>query len=183
MKRGPDRDVRIFLWVVVFYVALLLFFVAAEAKASWNDPRLDAIASHFAGRPVHVECLTRLEANIDQVIMWGAAAYVEGYIDGRGYGLCERLRDMLDGDASRWSAYSLAWAVLALTHETGHLKGHRWSGSEAKTECWAVQHVQAFGRRMGIPALGLLQALVNDLHRSLSPEYRLSTCRIPVPTI
>jgi len=191
MSRGPDRDFRIFAWIVALTLMLLIVF-AHDARASWQDARLNAIASWLAGRPVRVKCLDAQESRSDKVIALGASAYVAGRVDRRGRwwpsrvtvfkdGICQRLWNALEGDASRWSARSLAWAVLVLTHESGHLRAAPWSGSEAETECWAVQHVQAVGRRLGIEALELLQSLVNEQHRMLPGAYQQPGCIVPSP--
>lgn len=190
-KRGSRRDLLALAWIVA--LILLALSLSARAQASWSDKRIDGIASWLAGRPVSVNCLTLEESKSDFTIRMGAAAYVDGWFDAKNrwhpydaavfdHGICERLRDVLDGDASRWSGRSLAWAVLVLTHESGHLMDRRWSRDEAKTECWAVQHVQAVGRRLGITALPLLQYLVNEQHRMLREQYQLPGCVIPGAT-
>lgn len=144
-------------------------------------------------RDVSVRCQTPAESASDVHILLGASAYVPGYLDARGrwhpddytvfaHGLCETLDAIIADDATGYSLDDLAWAVLVLTHESGHLRGHRWSADEAKTECWAIRHVGYVAHRLGIvdeAARRLFVAQAVRIHRSLSAEYRLAGCRLP----
>lgn len=171
--------------------ALLSLILAAPAQAFSTHPELDATASWLAQRPAEVRCYTQEEADQDVALtLFGAAAYVDVTPDGPSEytvfspGLCEKLLSIRDGSwRGRYSLSALAWAVLVLTHESGHLRGWAWWTSEAKTNCWALRHVRYTALRLGASddlSLGIRSWAVY-WYRQQPPEYRLAGCRIPFP--
>lgn len=171
-------------------VAAALLLPAAATGYS-THPSLDEVAGWLAQRPAEVRCLTPAETLTDPVIsFWGASAYVE-IVDDRpsqhtvfGHGLCEKLLALHDGSwQGRYSLSGVAWAVLALTHESGHLRGWAWWKSEAKVNCWALRHVRYTAERLGAsPDLAwAMRSWAFYWYRKQPPEYRLAGCRVPYP--
>lgn len=184
LRRGP-------IVLAVFLVALAAV-PAAFTHTSYRE--IDSVASWLAMREVSVICQTEEESQKDVVIsIWGASAYVDGWFDHRGnwhpsstsvfaHGICEVLLEVRSGYIRDWE--DSAWAILVLTHEAGHLRGHRWSRNEAKTECWAIRHFRYAAQRLGVSDPGALSTLVGfavRVHRGLSPDYRLKGCKLPRP--
>lgn len=172
--------------------ALASLLLAAPAAAYSTHPELDATASWLAQRPVTVRCLTAAEAEADMAIqLFGAAAYVEITPDGGpenytvfDHGLCEKLLAVKDDSwRGRYSLSAIAWAVLVLTHESGHLRGWAWWTSEARTNCWALRHARYVALRLGASddlSYGIRSWAVY-WYRKQPPDYRLAGCRIPFP--
>lgn len=199
-RRGPDRDLSIFLWSVVGCVCvvttiLLLLAPAGQAAAVFTSPpRLNETASWLAQRDVTVQCLTPQETSVDPVIgVYGADAYVEGQRDRNGvwrpfdetvfaYGHCENLLAVVAGDLTGRDASKVAYSILVLTHESGHLRGHDWSEDEAKTENWALRHFVPVAVRLGLSEYQarLLLPWAVEWHRNLNEMYQTPTCRSPV---
>lgn len=89
------------------------------------------------------------------------------------FGLCEAILH-----PEKWTTEETALAVLVLTHESGHLRGHRWSADEAKTECWAIRHFRYVATRLGLDANKLYPHALR-FHLLLPPEYWLYGCVVP----
>lgn len=169
----------------------VLLFLASPAGA-WNSSSVvDQTASWLAQRKVSVYCLTEAEAEADPIIgVYGATAYVPGWRDEAGdwhpfdytvvdYGICETLVSL-----SAYSVEDAAWALLVLTHEAGHLRGHRWSADEAKTECWAIRHVGYVAHHFGVLDADRRRAIVRAavaIHEQLPPVYQMRACKVPNP--
>lgn len=175
-------------------LALACLLLVPPAQGWGKDAFIDETATWLAnGRKVHIRCLTEEESREDTLIgFWGASAYVEGWLDGRGYwhpfrysvfgyGICEPLQALRAGDASAWKVSDIAWALMALTHESGHLRGHRWSEDEALTQAWALRHTRYTAARFGVSgeALVLVMRHVVRWHLKLPQEYRTEACRNP----
>ena len=172
-------------------VAALTF--AAPALSFSSPATLNDLASWLAMRQVSVQCLTPAEADFDLVILWGASAYVQGWFDTRGNwhpgksatfgpGICEALSALQNGRAAKYSVSDLARAILIFTHEAGHLRGHRWSANESKTECWAVRHVGYVAARLGVTNPIARRMLVYEAvqrHLRLPSVYLSSPCQLP----
>lgn len=169
----------------------------ASASATWRSSTVDDVVRWLSMRPAtSARCLTPDEAAADIHIAFGASGYVEGWLDRRGAwhpskttvlapGICEAIEALAAGEADEYTLAELAWAVLVVTHESGHLRGHRWSGDEARTECWAIRHVGYVAARLGVTSIDARRLLVGaavDIHRSeLGAEYQLPTCVLPKP--
>lgn len=182
--------------VLALALACLLFLLAEPAYGWKRYGPLDSTASWLAnGRKVHVRCLTPEESATDWVILSGASAYVEGQEkpwneQGRwrpkrftvfAHGICEALVGLRRANASDYTVEDVAWAVLVLVHESGHLRGHRWSDSEALTQRWALRHYVYAAMRLGVPedAARLLLRYAVTAHRGLPPQYLARGCRKP----
>ena len=174
----------------------LFFALTSPAVAFYDTPGLNGIASKLAGRKVTIHCLTPQESAADPIILWGASAYVEGISDpvtGRwvpfnyavfAYGQCETLTAIAAGDLSGRDFDSAVWAVMVITHESGHLKGKSWSYDEAKTQCWALRHMKSTLWQLGVrdPAVvSFYTAWALDIQKEMPPEYQPAQCRYPVP--
>ena len=173
-------------------VCLLALLLTPSASGWWSSPVVDETTSWLAMRKVSVHCLTAEESALDITIVLGASAYIEGWFDHRGWhpgkyavygvGLCETLDALAAGDVSGLTVEDVAWAVLVLTHEAGHLRGHRWSGDEAKTECWAIRHVGYVAYRLGIvdpAARRLIVGYALRWHARLPAPYKRRGCVLP----
>lgn len=182
---------RLFFFLAVVATALI---AAPSASPFAQNTTIDATASWLAMRPVSIHCLTQEESDEDPTISRGGAAYVIGDTDSNGwhpgdysvfmYGLCEPLIALQAGDLSSYSASDLAWSILVLTHESGHLRGWRWSGSEARTECWAIRHVRYVAQRLGVTDPALLRLIVGyalSYHNAMGYDYQLASCKLPTP--
>lgn len=180
MKRG-----------LVVLIAALIFAAPLQGFAQYHS--INSTASWLALRKVSVHCLTPEEARSDYaMVIWGADAYVEGAVDYYGrwhpkdftvfnYGICETLIALSEGKAGQYSLSQLALALMVLTHESGHLRGHRWSESEAETQRWALRHVVYTAKRFGIgePAARLILYHAIKLHNQLSDDYKHPNCAHP----
>lgn len=177
-------------------VAAFLFCLSPSASA-WNShASINEVASWLAMRPVSAKCLNKWESEKDFVISSGAAAYVEGMYDVTGrwrpsremvvaFPICNWFVAMARGDASGYSAPQVAFAVLVVTHESGHLRDWRRatlvSSDEASTQRWALRHVYAVSRRIGLShdAAVLVLRYAVLFHRDLPPAYHANNCRRP----
>lgn len=182
--------------LLLLSVGLLALVLPLTASSSYSPRPLNAVASWLAMRSVTVQCLTESESAEDIVVsIFGASAYVKGWNDRHGnwhpfstatfaYGHCELLLDFLAGDLSEWTVDEFAWAILVITHESGHLRGHRWSADEAKTQCWAMQHFRHVARRLGVTDEAALSVLVDSARRSharMPSVYHTVPCELPTP--
>lgn len=182
----------------IVIAAVILAWIALavnDARAYSHYTKLDEIATKLAMRPVEYRCLSYQESLADSMIQfWGAAAYVEWDFTENENGewkwgpkdyavasfdSCQPLLQYLQGKVVAPSR--LAWAVLVLTHESGHLRGME---DEAWTECWAIRHVRYVAQFLGFSyemALYLeKEALIHDLRlRKKNPEYDRKTCQRP----
>lgn len=171
-------------------LAATVFLSPALGRAWDSYPEINTVASWLAQRPVTVRCLNEREADSDPAIVFGAAAYVPGVEDTRGRwrpddyavfspGLCEAILSLYGGQPVPFR--SLAWAVLVLAHESGHLRGHRWAADESLTERWALRHYRYVALRLGMTQEQARRALAIAIrhHRALPDEYLDSRCRSP----
>lgn len=170
--------------VVISVIALA---VNAPAVAYYQDPSLNGIASKLSGRKAHIRCLTRKEARRDFYISFGAAAYVP-FIQAAGKPIraksymvmapwvCKALIALERRDLTGWNAYDVAFAVLVITHESGHIANHF---AEWDAECWALDNLERsldlFGIESGFMRDFLLRGALMA-HASLPEQYR-QACR------
>lgn len=183
--------------LVVLVAGLVLFLSATAASAYNSSPWLNDIASDLADRQVFVRCLTAEESQADEnIYFWGASGYVEGITDpatGRwtpkrytvfAYGICEALWGIGTGDLRGFTVDDVAWAILVIVHESGHLRGASWSGSEALTQCWAMRNFRRTTALLGItdPEIQtLLLWFALQIHKKMPAEYRIPSCHLPTP--
>lgn len=175
--------------------ALLILVLAAPAVAYYQEPGINGVASRLAGKKVTVECATPDDqANDANFAIYGVEGYVEGWVDPTGrwhpYPVayfkdvhCQNLVAALAGDLSGIDIHDLAWSLLVVVHESGHLRGAKWSGDEAKTECWAMQHARAALNMLGFRELiqwKLILAQLLHIHNfELDTAYQEPGCRLP----
>jgi hypothetical protein len=167
-------------------VAMSVIALAAATPAvSYNqDQGLNGIFSQLAGRKASVRCLTPKEARHDFYISFGAAAYVpfvqlkDKPIRAKGYGVfapwvCENLIALERGDLSNQNAYDVAFSVLVITHEAGHVRGYF---EEYAAECFALESLDKTLELFGIPsgtfAYDFLKRGALIAHSQLPEQYR-----------
>ena len=178
VRRGPI--------VLATVCTVLAILPSAFAATSYRE--INSVASWLAMREVRVLCLTP-EESVD-LELEGVVAYVSGMYDTKGrwrpgntatfsYGNCEALLAIRAGDASRFTITQQSWAVLALAHEAGHLRGHRWGEKEDTTQCWAMRHFRYTAQRLRAPNVDELYAEAYAIHHRLPVQYQLPTCRLP----
>lgn len=173
-------------------VVVLAGFAAQPADSSGRHDFLDVVASELAGRESYVHCLTKTESEMDFIIaFYGATAYVKYAPNGKDlenqtyftHGVCEGLMALKRGDVREYKVEELAWYVLVITHESGHMKNLKWSHSEALTQCWAMkQFSQVAANHFGVvdPDVNrLLTAFAVKIHKSLDSSYQLKGCDLP----
>lgn len=173
-------------------LTVVAMVMASQAVAYYETPGINGIASKLAGRKVTIHCLTKREAKLDLMISLGASAYVNGWTDpvtGRwrpdnyavfDYGICQKLTRLASGKPlDGHNAYDLVWAIIVITHESGHLKGAPFSHSESFTQCWTFQHLRATMRMLGRPKAehDLLYGLAWDLQQAMPPPYQFTDCK------
>lgn len=176
---------------LLLLVPLLLFTAWQHSRRAANEHRLALVASEVALRNVRISCpgfWTRL-VEITPYAGWVAfdehgapsdradlsAATCRGLE--RVWRGEERSFDCLlagDCDADTLAAVS---GIVTLAHESWHLRG---VVVEAETQCYAVQTVEAFARRLGVPApharLLALGVARDDASRAAG-EYHSPECR------
>lgn len=174
-------------------LTVLALAMASQSVAYYETPGLNGIASQLSGRKVSIHCLSKQEGRKDPVIgSWGASGYVNGISFGGDWfpdnyatfapGICEALRAIAANRAERFSLDQIVWATIVITHESGHLKGAKWSANEAKTQCWAMKHLASTWNMLGItkdPAMReFLWAWALAQHRALPAQYLDSPCTL-----
>ena len=172
-----------------------LALAAGPAAPSSSPPAQNRAASWLALRPVTVRCLTEREAARDEVITdENALAYVEGRWDGKRFWpgdvatfaprMCAPLVALVRGYPHSYPLEELALALLVLTLEAGHLRGHAWAGHEGRVQCWALRHVGYAARRLGVAAQTVphVVALALEWDARLPENYRWPDCRRPKPS-
>lgn len=158
LRRHRPRTGGLVRAAVVYSVIASLF--ASPAVAYYQEPGINGVASKLAGKKVKVDCVSEEEqANDANFVIYGAEGYVEGYtLGGRWIPKpvayfrdvhCNNLMAALRGDLSGLTVHDFAWSLLVVVHESGHLKGARWSGDEARTQCWAMRHSRAALNMLG----------------------------------
>jgi len=182
---------KLFFLAVVAVAALFIAQVALAAQLFATYPQVDQIASWLAMRKVEIHCLDKAEAYEDPVIASGAEAYVVGWVDERGNwhpynyavlneGYCELLLEVNYDPMLRGK---IALAILILTHESGHLRGHKWSAFEDKTQCWTMRHFGYVAQKLGYTDPEILLSLKQYAiywHLRLPSNYHLESCVLPL---
>jgi hypothetical protein len=160
----------------------------AAAQPRVNDePRLAAVASAIAGRPLTVLCYRHGEPG--DPLLWGAWGYVGlfSFSVNLSKEACDGALAIVERDVST-PLIEQALGALSLTHESFHLRlalPFASRASEAQTECRAVKRVQQTMLELGAsPALAdqlLPWALaVHFKKTTLSKAYDWPGCRVPV---
>ena len=166
--------------------------VAAATERSHVDPRLSKAASDVVvHRKVEARCwsdrdwkqLSREQAALAADEVPDYAGFV-GLDTGRMHlssFICAPLAELVyegrrpeGGEA----LLDLAFSVVALAHEAGHLVGP--GASEAVTECYAMQRADELAIALGADqpyARRLAEAFWQDIYPENEPEYRSRECR------
>jgi hypothetical protein len=171
-------------------LTLVALFVAVPPASAYDRPALlEQVASVFALRPAEVRCPSMEEWTGDPIWgtspnpqrAWGYTDMVDEYVVMHP-SLCAGAEAVSDPWLPAWER---ATGVLVLVHEAYHLRHWAQRRNEGKVECQAIRHFTAGARLLGAPA-----ELANDLlpyalaaHDRmirLYPEYRDSTCRLPL---
>lgn len=168
-------------------VAAVALACAGAASAFDTYPDLDESASWIAMRPVTVHCLTKQETEDDiNISVWGASAYVNVLDDGTPadftvleYGLCEEMMKLKNGQ--RVNTKALAWALLALTHESYHMRGGIGWMNEGAVNCKAIRHVRYFAMHLGADPSHSYSLLTAALawYRGQPARYQSPSCALP----
>lgn len=177
---------------LVCFLGLLV--LASQAVAYYQEPGLNGIASRLAGGKVKIICHTPKEQEHNIIFsFYGAEAYVKYKVIG---GIkvsepvahfrdvhCKNLIAGMRGDLSGIEFHGFVWSVLAITHESGHMRNGPVSFSEARTQCWAMQHYQSTLNMLGIRDPAFRDEVTRHLlwiHlNELPPAYQLPTCDLP----
>jgi hypothetical protein len=166
-------------------VSVLLF--APSAQAYSTNPHIAAFVEVFAnGTPAEVRCPDSPEEwsfdlgdppNAEEI--YGRTFTQRAVVEFRS-DLCPILDNLANSKADD-SAKALA--VLALVHESYHVRHWRWRLNEARVECQAIRHF-----RVGVRVLGGSQQLADQLfpfalawHNQITQNhaYYLASCQLP----
>lgn len=180
-------------WGVNFVIALsatVFLALAPSADARWQNPTLDAFASHWSQRPVHVECSSTEE---DPMLFYENLNYWSlGYVfkptgfqnetfvwDGACLGALA-----IDLDVPEIDDHMKVIGFSAVLHESFHLKRVKGNEDEAITECRAMQNYDK-----ALVSLGAEESTVNRLmplallehfsFRAQVPRYNRASCHMP----
>lgn len=174
----------------VAFIAIL----ATPAVAYYQEPGLNGIASTLAGRKVEIRCYTKAEqAEIQYFNEYKAQGYVEWKtLGGKKWavpvahfraGHCKRLQRLAAGNLEGVVWHEMAWSLMVLMHETGHMVGKKWSFSEPRTQCWAMKQYERTLAMFGYTDPDFLRAMWHSLtyiHLYEIPIfYQLQTCKLP----
>jgi hypothetical protein len=178
---------RAFATVAAVSAALALATAAGAARFPQYFPRITAIASQVAGRPVDIYCEVREDWEVDPVQAvapdaWGYTRFdpatglpLYAALEPRTCGyLLLLIQDPNERSGLRGQEgyYGEARALLSLLHEANHLRGLR---SESAAECRALSAVRTHARALGADArhVAKLVRLARRVHGLLSPEYQI----------
>jgi hypothetical protein len=163
-------------------LVLAALICAAPAYGYTTSDELSHVSSVFAnGRAWPVECIAPQESDgsLDQWV-FGFTDMAEHYVALRA-DLCPLAEHPEDETTSPWDR---AIAVLALVHESYHVRNWSWRWNEARVECQAIRHF-----KIGVKLLGGSQQNADDLlpyalawHFLIArpgTPYFLSGCRVP----
>jgi hypothetical protein len=152
-------------------------------------PALDSLASHWARRPVHVECPADWAAwNADESATgsygytWLDADWTRVEPD-----VCANAV-RANGPLNPLETDDVAVAVLVITHESWHLRIWQYRADEGRVECKAIQNYRQSLRELGVTdpkRIAMLYSLAWSFDRreaTLFPEYRFKRCRIQKPS-
>ena len=125
--------------------AAALLTASTASAANWPDRRLDAVASHIAGKPLDVHCEASwyewINAGEEQAEDWGLLAGFTVFSEPVVYiapDLCDTLHALLELGPRGVGVYHAAAAVQTLVHEAVHQRG---VADEGQTDCTALSLV------------------------------------------
>lgn len=182
------------LWAVIGAIAAtatLFLLIAPEiADARWKNPVLNAFASHFADRPVRVQCSTTVE---DYDLYYNAPdSWSLGYV----YKPTRKQYDTyvfegaclaalaVDLDVPEFSDWMKVWGTMGIVHEAFHLKRTLGAENEGVTQCRAMRHLDEAFLKLGAEpeVLDRLMPKALLLHfRFVAevPVYNYKRCKFP----
>lgn len=178
---------------IFFLVFTLLFCVAvAAAKATTTDPRIDAVASRIAQRPVHVWCYAEGEIGTidepapEEIDTWGYVfTWPSSNVEHMANEVCEGVLGILNSDPTV-PLWKEGLGALVLTHESYHLRLSLSDRiNEANTECRAIRHVayviQFLGGSLDLARAIMPYALADHWYIALDPvsPYHKKNCHVP----
>lgn len=163
---------------------LAVVLVGPGLASGYDEPvELGRVAATFAGRDVEVRCPSADEwaADPNAAGVWSYAHLRRDFM-ALSPALCGGALGVGDADIPAWQR---AAGVLALVHESYHLRRWRYRRDEARVTCAAIRRFQ-----VAVLLLGGSDAVANDLlpfalalHLrtvQVFPLYRSATCRLPV---
>lgn len=144
--------------LIVVVVALAALVLPVSTVASYQDQKLNAVASIFAQRPVQVVCMAADETDSPATLnAWGyvntpLAKQHQEFLDAQ---LCESATSVNDTSIL---PYFRALGVSVLVHESYHLRRWGGAGNEGAVECKAIRHW-----RVAAQVLGATPATLTEL--------------------
>jgi hypothetical protein len=158
-----------------------------KTRVSRIEPRFSAAAAKLAGRETQVRCWSPEDwravasAGLPYDDTDEGAAEIAGFVgDDRRVHLspevCDALVELVYGDVKGADA-DVAFAVVALAHETRHAMGEL---RENRTECWAVQNAERMALTLGADeklARDLAERYAEDIYPNSEPPYFDEECR------
>lgn len=175
----------------ILLAATVAAALATPGHAVRQRPRLAAVASVFAERPVRVKCYNPIEE--ESPAGFGAWGYVRKPVGSARYmhldaDACDGALRVNDPTIPAWVR---ALGVGVLIHEAYHMRRWGLAGDEAKVECAAIRHWKVGARMLGASdetvqtlwpwALAEHYELANytDIFDGGSHPYRDDGCAVP----
>ena len=176
---------------LILLVPLLIFSAWQYARREENENRLALVASAVALRDVGVSCPGFWTRLVEITPNSGWVAFDE---HGRpsdeanlSAATCRSLERVWRGEERSFRCLLVGGCdgqtrgavsgLVTLAHESWHLRG---VANEARTQCYAVQTVEAVARGLGVPALDARAIAVRvaaDDARAPAGEYHSEQCR------
>jgi hypothetical protein len=161
--------------------------IAGTSRVSRVEPRFSHVASVLAGKDIEARCWSRRDW---AQLMREESAFTGGQLGSGTLGfagingnrinlapdICAALVELADHAARAADDYSVATAVVTLSHEAQHSKG---IAREAEAECLAIQIAHRAAAQLGagsMYAASLVRAYWQHYAEEL-PDYRSSACR------
>jgi hypothetical protein len=160
-----------------------------ETGGSRIEPHFSRVASEIARRPIEIRCWSngdwrrvRDEFRVYNNVTLEPSGFVSdvdrGHVNLSPW-VCAHLVDLAYAQARRNGSGGLdtADAVETLTHEAEHVAGPE--GTEAETECYAMQDLRRAARLLGASASyadELASRQWREAYPRLTPEYRTPLC-------
>jgi hypothetical protein len=168
-------------------LASVTLLFAPPARAYSTNPHIAAFVQFFAnGVPTEVRCPESAEewsfdlgGPFDANEVYGRTFTHVAIVEFR-WDLCPILDNLVFSTADDSTK---ALAVLALVHESYHVRRWRWRLNEARVECRAIRHF-----RVAVQVLGGSRALADRLfplglawhyHITSNPSYYQPSCDVP----
>jgi hypothetical protein len=164
-------------------VAAVAGLAVPQATAYDTPPELSRVATVFALREVEIRCPSETEwsRDVETIGVWSYAHIRGGYAVLK-RGLCDGALAVAD---ARFPAWQRAAGVLALVHESFHLRPWRHRRNEGKVSCQAINNFEVGARLLGAPPEQVNELLPYALALHwrtirLFPLYHDRACRLPI---